>query len=197
MVAAIPFGDIQTTRDEIKKTHIIELKDLNSEMFDVEFILRKYSISIQSKKKSSINGQIYFLELGIKQFHDRNKFFLQYSDVDELFEFIKDMKEEEFLLKFQDEFLNIIFKIEQRKKIIEIPFQLKRKEPNLNDYNKLIKENIETLFKENQNLKNEFLLFKEKCFNEIKELNSKICHIEKENKELKEKINNNLGNNSR
>ena len=67
------------------------------------------------------------MNLDIKKFHECNKFFLQYSDVDELFELINDMKEKEFLLKNEHEDLILIFKIEQRQKIIEIPLKLEKK----------------------------------------------------------------------
>ena len=59
----------------------------------------------------------------------------------------------------------------------------------------MINENIEILIKENQNLKKEFNLFKEKCLNEIEKLKSRISNIERENKELKEKNNIILENN--
>lgn len=102
------------------------------------------------------------------------------------------MKEEEFILNHENEDLNLILKIEQRKKIIDIPIKLKRKEVNSN---RVINENIEILIKENQNLKKEFNLFKEKCLNEIEKLKSRISNIERENKELKEKNNIILENN--
>ena len=133
----------------------------------------------------------------MKKFHECHKFFLQFFDVDEIFELINDMKEEEFLLNYEHEYLNLILKIEQRKKIIEIPIKLKRKEVDLNNLMNLNEklEEIMISIKENQNLKNEFNLFKEKCLNEIEKLNSRISNIERENKELKEKNNNFLENN--
>jgi len=94
------------------------------------------------------------------------------------------MKEEEFILNHENEDLNLILKIEQRKKIIDIPIKLKRKKVNSS---KVINENIEILINENQNLKNEFYLFKKKCLSEIENLKSRISNLERENKELKEK----------
>ena len=184
MAAVKPPRDSQEIKDEIKKTKTIELKDLNSEIFEIEFTLRKNTISIQSKKKLNINNSIYFLKLDINQFHEYNKFFLQYCSVDELFGLINDMKEEEFILNHENEDLNLILKIEQRKKIIDIPIKLKRKKVNSS---KVINENIEILINENQNLKNEFYLFKKKCLSEIENLKSRISNLERENKELKEK----------
>ena len=46
------------------------------------------------------------------------------------------------------------------------------------------------VLKENQNLKKEFNNFRENCLGEIEKLHSKISKLEKENGELKEKINN-------
>jgi len=184
MAAVKPSRDSQEIKDEIKKAKTIELKDLNSEIFEIEFTLRKNTISIQSKKKLNINNSIYFLKLDINQFHEYNKFFLQYCSVDELFGLINDMKEEEFILNHENEDLNLILKIEQRKKIIDIPIKLKRKKVNSS---KVINENIEILINENQNLKNEFYLFKKKCLREIENLKSRISNLERENKELKEK----------
>ena len=178
--------------DEIKKTKKLELKDSNSEIIEVEFNLRKNTITIQTQKKLSLNSPIYFLDFDIKKFQDCHKFFLQYSDIEEIFELIYDMKEEEFSLNYEHENLNLILKIEQRKKIIEIPIQLKKRELNINDSNKLIKEHIEILVKENQTLKNEFNSFKEKCLNEIEQLKIRINKLEKENEKLKEKLNNNF-----
>ena len=169
------------TVDEIKKTKKLELKDSNSEILEVEFNLRKNTITIQTQKKLSLNNPIYFLDFDIKKFQDCHKFFLQYSDIEEIFELIYDMKEEEFSLNYEHENLNLILKIEQRKKIIEIPIQLKKRELNINDSNKLIKEHIEILVKENQTLKNEFNSFKEKCLNEIEQLKIRINKLEKEN----------------
>ena len=126
------------------------------------------------------------MNLDIRQFHEFNKFFLQYENVEELFGLINDMKEEEFVLCHDNEDLNLILKIEQRKKIIDVPIKLKRK---------VVNESIEFLMKENQILKNEFNIFKEKCLNEIEKLNSRISGVERENKELKEKNNNFLENN--
>ena len=103
-----------TFEDQIKKTKDIELKSANSEEFKIEFNLMSNTISIQAKKKLSINDPIYFLSLDLKKFQDYHKFFLQFSDVDELFELINDMIEEEFLLKLENESLNLILKIEQR-----------------------------------------------------------------------------------
>ena len=173
--------------DEIKKTKKLELKDSNSEIIEVEFNLRKNTITIQTQKKLSLNSPIYFLNFDIKKFQDCHKFFLQYSDIEEIFELIHDMKEEEFSLNYEHENLNLILKIEQRKKIIEIPIQLKKRELNINDSNKLIKEHIEILVKENQTLKNEFNSFKEKCLNEIEQLKIRINKLEKENEKLKER----------
>ena len=191
MISGKSSGESQEVIDEIILTKNIELKDSNSEIFEIEFNLRKYTISLQSKKKLIANSPIYFLNLDIKQFHKLNKFFLQYESIDELFGLISDMKEEEFVINYSNESLNLIFKIEQRKKIIDIPFKLKRKDVSSD---KAINEKIEILIKENQNLKNEFDLFKEKCLNEIEKLNLRISSLERENKELKEK-NNIIGNN--
>ena len=192
MVVAKSSRDSQEEKDEIKNIKKFELKDLNSEIFEIEFTLRKNKISIQTKKKLNINNSLYFLNLDIKQFHEYNKFFLQYCSVDDLFGLINDMKEEEFILNHENEDLSLILKIEQRKKIIDIPIKLKRKDVISN---KVINENIEILIKENQNLKKEFNLFKEKCLNEIEKLKSRISNIERENKELKEKNKNFLENN--
>ena len=65
MVVSKLSRDNQEEKDEIKKTKKIELKDLNSEIFEIEFTLRKNIISIQSKKKLNINSSIYFLNLDI------------------------------------------------------------------------------------------------------------------------------------
>ena len=176
MTPGKPLGDFKEEKDEIKKTKKFELKDLHSKIFEIEFNLRKNTISIQSIQKLNVSI-IYSLNLDIAKFHECNKFFLQYSDVDELFELINDMKEKEFLLKNEHEDLILIFKIEQRQKIIEIPLKLDKKEVN----SKLINENVEILIKENQKLKKEFNLFMEKCLNKIEKL-------EKENKEIKEKL---------
>ena len=92
MVVAKPLRDSQEEKDEIKKTKKFELKDLNSEIFEIEFTLRKNKISIQTKKKLNINNSLYFLNLDIKQFHEYNKFFLQYCSVDDLFGLIMRMK---------------------------------------------------------------------------------------------------------
>ena len=176
--------------DEIKKTKKLELKDSNSEVLEVEFNLRKKTITIQTQKKLSLNSPIYFFFFFLKKFQDCHKFFLHYFDIEEIFELIHEMKEEEFSLNYEHENLNLILKIEQRKKIIEIPIQLKKKELNINDSNKLIKEHIEILVKENQTLKNEFNSFKEKCLNDIEQLKIRINKLEKENEELKERNNN-------
>ena len=96
------------------------------------------------------------------------------------------MKENEFNIKYENEELFLILKIEQRKKIIEIPIKLEKKEIGINDNI----EEIMIVLKENQNLKKEFNIFREKCWGEIEILQSKISKLEKENGELKEKINN-------
>ena len=43
------------------------------------------------------------------------------------------MEKDEFFLKKENENLILILKIEQRKKIIEVPFNLERKEANLDN----------------------------------------------------------------
>ena len=67
------------------------------------------------------------MNLDINKFHECHKFFLQFDNINDLFELINDMKENEFNIKYECEELFLILKIEQRKKIIEIPIKLEKK----------------------------------------------------------------------
>ena len=175
------------TEEPIKKSKKFELALSNSTIFQLEFNLMSNNISILAKKKLSINAPIYSLSLDIKKFQEHHNFFLQFPDIDELFDLINDMEKDEFFLKKENENLILILKIEQRKKIIEVPFNLERKKANLD--NKELSQNMEQMMFVIKENKKEFDLFKENCLKEIEKLNFKISKLELENKELKEKMN--------
>ena len=175
------------TEEPIKKSKKFELALSNSTIFQLEFNLMSNNISILAKKKLSINAPIYSLSLDIKKFQEHHNFFFQFPDIDELFDLINDMEKDEIFLKKENENLILILKIEQRKKIIEVPFNLERKEANLD--NKELSQNMEQMMFVIKENKKEFDLFKENCLKEIEKLNFKISKLELENKELKEKMN--------
>ena len=196
------------------KVKIIKLKGLDDQLYSIVFNLLEKSILIESFDLNDISNTKYVINLTLDNFHKLNYFFIQFSSIEQIFDLLEDMQENEFkITKNNSDTIEFSLLIEIRKKINEILVKLKVQKNDINIivYNlcekfkeiNIIKENIKNL-KQNKELmseieklkqKNEYLektinLINEKLENKIKDDNQIIEDLKNKNQQLNEKIEN-------
>ena len=196
------------------KVKIIKLKGLDDQLYSIVFNLLEKSILIESFDLNDISNTKYVINLTLDNFHKLNYFFIQFSSIEQIFDLLEDMQENEFkITKNNSDIIEFSLLIEIRKKINEILVKLKVQKNDINIivYNlcekfkeiNIIKENIKNL-KQNKELmseieklkqKNEYLektinLINEKLENKIKDDNQIIEDLKNKNQQLNEKIEN-------
>ena len=155
--------------DKIKEKTII-LKESEEQDYIINLKLLEKSISIEASNAKDTNIK-YFINILYENFTKLNRFFAQFSCIEEIFELLEDMENDEFkILKNSSEFIEFYFLIEVRKKIIEIPLKLIKVESNLNSMIQKLNQKLEDLKdkeiaelkKKNENLEKKVLLLEEK-----------------------------------
>lgn len=155
--------------DKIKEKTII-LKESEEQNYIINLKLYEKSISIEASNAKDTNIK-YFINILYENFTKLNRFFAQFSCIEEIFELLEDMENDEFkILKNSSEFIEFYFLIEVRKKIIEIPLKLIKVESNLNSIIQNLNQKLEDLKdkeiaelkKKNENLEKKVLLLEEK-----------------------------------
>jgi len=134
--------------------------------------LEKLKIIKIYKELSDFNDIIYFLGLSYVEFREMNSLFIFYKNIDEIYSLLLDIiKSKNYIAKLEGENISFNFKIPMPGgKIIDIVFEL-RKLKLKNEY--LIKQLnsvVKNVIKENEVMKNEIKMIKEKLNNQNNEL---------------------------
>ena len=198
------FSKILTPNSEFKalKVKLSKLKGTDEQIYSTVFYLFEKSIIIETSDINDISSRNYLITLSLEDFHNLNPFFKLYSKIEEIFELLEDMQNDEFkITKISSEIIEFFFLIKIRNKINEIKINLKVQKTDINkiinniceklkEFN-LIKDEIKKL-KNEQNLIEEISNLKEKnekLENSIGEINEKLeISIKKINEKLENKI---------
>ena len=212
---------IITPKENLLEVKIIELNyfdiNINNEIYKFEFGKTENNQNIIFKifkELSDFNDIIYFLGLSYVEFREMNSLFIFYKNIDEIYSLLLDIiKSKNYIVKLEGENISFNFKIPMPGgKIIDIVFEL-RKLKLKNEY--LIKQLnsvVKNVIKENEVMKNEIKMIKEKLNNQNNELEiSKESYkaLLEENSQIKKRLeaienyikskgnnNNNNGNNN-
>ena len=207
LISSVLSKELESKPLEIKK---LELKGKDEELYSINFQLFENSLKIEAIDLNDISSTKYMSNLTLDDFKKFHFFFSQFQKIEEIFELLKEMQTNEFMIKKNNsEEINFYLLVEIRKKINEIKIDLKVQKTDINKivYNlcekvkefkeikeeiKIIKENVELkkeislLKKNNENLENSIKLINEKLDNKVKEDNIIINKLKEEINFLKE-----------
>ena len=191
---------IITPQENLLEVKIIELNyfdiNINNEIYKFEFGKTENNQNIIFKifkELSDFNDIIYFLGLSYVEFREMNSLFIFYKNIDEIYSLLLDIiKSKNYIAKLEGENISFNFKIPMPGwKIIDIVFKL-RKLKLKNEY--LIKQLnsiVKNVIKENEVMKNEIKMIKEKLNNQNNELEiSKESYkaLLEENSQIKKRL---------
>ena len=191
---------IITPQENLLEVKIIELNyfdiNINNEIYKFEFGKTENNQNIIFKifkELSDFNDIIYFSGLSYVEFREMNSLFIFYKNIDEIYSLLLDIiKSKNYIAKLEGENISFNFKIPMPGgKIIDIVFKL-RKLKLKNEY--LIKQLnsvVKNVIKENEVMKNEIKMIKEKLNNQNNELEiSKKSYkaLLEENSQIKKRL---------
>ena len=172
----------------------MKLKGNDEQLYDINIKLFENSIFIEAFNEKDITQSKYLINFTYQDFTKLNSFFNQYSKIEEIFELLEDMQSDEFkIIKNNNEFIELYFLIELRKKKIEIPIKLMISNIDLNNtvqnLGKILQDlkdkEISDLRKKNENLEKQILDLNKK----FEKLENKVLENEKLIGDYKQKRN--------
>ena len=167
----------------------IKIKGANEQEFLVNLKLYEKSITIEALVVKDVTQSKYSINFSYEDFSNLDSFFNQFKNIEEIFELLEDMKENEFkIIKESQKIIEFYLLIEVRKRIKEIPIKLVGLEIDMNDTVRNLSETVRDLKdkeipdlqKQNEILKKQILTIS----NKFEEMETKM----KENFEKHEKI---------
>ena len=190
---------------KLLKEKKIALRGLDEQDYNINIKLYEGLISIEAYDNKDVTQTKYLINLAYEEFTNINSFFNQFSKEEEIFELLEDMKKEEFkILKNNPNFIEFYLLIEQRKKIIEIPFKLMVLKNDVKDIVQKLCETMQNLkdkeiadlknrnenlekkmIELNENLVKQTLLFNESLKKQVREFNEVL---EKQKSEFNQKL---------
>ena len=148
--------------------------NLNDIYYEIELSTSDNKLKIKVTNKSKVEGCYYFYENSLENIYKINRYFLVFENIEEikenLIEIVKNKENVELKPTENNEF-KLIFKVTIGNKIINIEFNLTKKENGNDSLITILVEKVNFLEKENQNLKNRIKEFEEMFKEEIKEKN--------------------------
>ena len=151
------------------------LKGIDKDNFNLKIFEGKNSIIFHARLINDLSETLYTEETDFEEFHNLNRFFKQYSTIDELFTLLfETLEENEILMTKIENRIKLSFMVEARRKTEEVSFFLKPEKPNTDN----IALNLCDKVKELERKINE----KDKVIEDLKEEIKKIKDELKEDK---------------
>ena len=151
------------------------LKGIDKDNFNLKIFEGKNSIIFHARLINDLSETLYTEETDFEEFHNLNRFFKQYSTIDELFTLLfETLEENEILMTKIENRIKLSFMVEARRKTEEVSFFLKPEKPNTDN----IALNLCDKVKELERKINE----KDKVIEDLKEEIKEIKDKEKEDK---------------
>ncbi len=107
------------------------LKGIDKDNFNLKIFEGKNSIIFHARLINDLSETLYTEETDFEEFHNLNRFFKQYSTIDELFTLLfETLEENEILMTKIENRIKLSFMVEARRKTEEVSFFLKPEKPN-------------------------------------------------------------------
>ncbi len=122
-----PAPDMSTVGLPFKEFNLMGEK----EEFNLKIFEGKNSIIFHGRIKDDLSESVYIEETDFEEFHNLNKFFKQYTSVNELFSLLfQTLDEKEIIISKTENRIKLTFKVEARGKKDEVTFFLKPERGN-------------------------------------------------------------------
>lgn len=106
-------------------------KGIDKDNFNLKIFEGKNSIIFHARLINDLSETLYTEETDFEEFHNLNRFFKQYSTIDELFTLLfETLEENEIIMKKIENRIKLSFMVEARGKTEEVSFFLKPEKPN-------------------------------------------------------------------
>jgi len=106
-------------------------KGIDKDNFNLKIFEGKNSIIFHVRLINDLSETLYTEETDFEEFHNLNRFFKQYSTIDELFTLLfETLEENEIIMKKIENRIKLSFMVEARGKTEEVSFFLKPEKPN-------------------------------------------------------------------
>ncbi len=107
------------------------LKGIDKDNFNLKIFEGKNSIIFHARLINDLSETLYTEETDFEEFHNLNRFFKQYSTIDELFTLLfETLEENEILMTKIENRIKLSFMVEARRKTEEVSFFLKPEKTN-------------------------------------------------------------------
>ena len=107
------------------------LKDSNKNEFNLKIFQGKNSIIFNARILGDLSEILYTEETDFEEFHNLNRFFKQYSSIDELFTLLfETLEDNEIIISKAEKRIKLSIMVESRKKTEEVNFFLKPQKAN-------------------------------------------------------------------
>ena len=124
-----PAAPEMSTVDLPSKEYI--LKGIDKDNFNLKIFEGKNSIIFHARLINDLSETLYTEETDFEEFHNLNRFFKQYSTIDELFTLLfETLEENEILMTKIENRIKLSFMVEARRKTEEVSFFLKPEKQN-------------------------------------------------------------------